>query len=279
MEANVSFALLLTLLAGCATAIGGGIAWLIGKPKNWLLALILGFSAGVMIYISFMELLPLAIAQAGPLIGGIAFFVGIIFIAILDIVVPHEYQEEHGALAHEALVERQQFRHRIRRRFQRGRPQTRQSAMFHMGILTALGIAIHNLPEGLAVFSSAVAGNIQLGILVAIAVALHNIPEGIIVFIPIHEATGKKKMAFLASAASGLAEPLGALIGWVILAPFLSPAVLASLLAFAAGIMVYISLDELLPASREYGSAHLTMVGIGFGMFVMALSFILMLPR
>jgi ZIP family zinc transporter len=148
--------------------------------------------------------------------------------------------------------------------------------MYHMGILTALGIAIHNLPEGLAVFSSAVAGNVQLGILVAIAVALHNIPEGIIVFIPINEATGNAKMAFLASMSSGLAEPLGALIGYAILAPFLSPAVMASMLAFAAGIMVYISLDELLPASREYGSAHLTMVGIGFGMLIMALSFILM---
>jgi ZIP family zinc transporter len=275
METNVSFALLLTLLAGCATAIGGGIAWLIGKPKNWLLALILGFSAGVMIYISFMELLPLAIQEAGLLIGVVAFFIGIIFIAVLDIAVPHEYKEEHIALAHEPIAAKHQFRHRIRRRFQRGKTG-RQSIMYHMGILTALGIAIHNLPEGLAVFSSAVAGNVQLGILVAIAVALHNIPEGIIVFIPINEATGNAKMAFLASMSSGLAEPLGALLGYLILAPFLSPAVLASMLGFAAGIMVYISLDELLPASREYGSAHLTMVGIGVGMLIMALSFILM---
>ncbi len=275
MQTSVSFALLLTLLAGCATAIGGGIAWLIGKPKNWLLALILGFSAGVMIYISFMELLPLAISKAGPLIGGIAFFVGIIFIAILDIVIPHEYQEEHGALAHEPVAEKQQFRHRIRRRFQQGTPQTRQSVMFHMGLLTALGIAIHNFPEGLAVFSSAVGGDVQLGVLVAIAVALHNIPEGIIVFIPIREATENGKLAFMVSTFSGLAEPLGALLGYAILAPFLSPGLLAGMLAFAAGIMVYISLDELLPASREYGSAHLTMVGIGFGMLVMALSFIL----
>ena len=275
METTVSFALLLTLLAGCATAVGGGIAWLIGKPKNWLLALILGFSAGVMIYISFLELLPLAIDEAGLLIGTIAFFIGIIFIAILDIVVPHEYKEEHIALAHEPIAAKHQFRHRIRRRFQRG-SKSRQSIMYHMGMLTALGIAIHNLPEGLAVFSSAVAGNVSLGVLVAIAVALHNIPEGIIVFVPIHEATGNAKMAFLASMSSGLAEPLGALIGYAILLPFMSPAILASMLAFAAGIMVYISLDELLPASHEYGSAHLTMIGIGFGMLIMALSFILL---
>jgi len=275
METSVSFALLLTLLAGFATAIGGGIAWLIGKPKNWQLALILGFSAGVMIYISFLELLPLAIQQAGLLIGTVAFFIGIIFIGILDIVVPHEYKEEHKALAHESDVERHQIRHRIDEKFQPGK-KDRRSIMFHMGMLTALGIAIHNLPEGLAVFGSAVAGNVTLGMLVAIAVALHNIPEGIIVFVPIHEATGNSKMAFLASLFSGLAEPLGALIGFAILAPFMSPAILASLLAFAAGIMIYISLDELLPASREYGSAHLTMVGIGFGMLIMALSFILM---
>ena len=275
MEANASFALLLTALAGCATAIGGGIAWLIGKPKNWQLALILGFSAGVMIYISFMELLPLAIHEAGPLIGVIAFFIGIIFIAILDIVIPHEYKEEHKALAHESDAERHQVRHRIDEKFQPGN-KDRRSIMFHMGMLTALGIAIHNFPEGLAVFSSAVAGNVSLGVLVAIAVALHNIPEGIIVFIPIHEATGNGKMAFLASLFSGLAEPLGALIGYAILLPFLSPALLASLLAFAAGIMIYISLDELLPASHEYGSAHLTMIGIGFGMLIMALSFILL---
>jgi len=275
METNVSFALLLTLLAGCATAVGGGIAWLIGKPKNWLLALILGFSAGVMIYISFLELLPLAIAKAGALIGVIAFFIGIIFIAILDISIPHEYKEEHRAFSHESDIQKHQVRHRLQERFQYGK-KNRRSFMMHTGILTALGIAIHNFPEGLAVFSSAIAGDITLGVLVAIAVALHNIPEGIIVFIPINEATGNTKMAFLASMSSGLAEPLGALIGYAILAPFLSPAILASLLAFAAGIMVYISLDELLPASHEYGSEHLTMVGIGFGMLVMALSFILL---
>ena len=273
MNSSVSFALLLTLLAGCATAIGAVIAWLIGKPKDWVLAIILGFSAGVMIYVSFMELLPLAIAKAGALIGVGAFFVGIIFIAILDILVPHEYEEEHRALVHESDAEQHRLRHRLDERARPG--SRRRSLMYHTGILTALGIAIHNFPEGLAVFSSAVAGSVQLGVLVAIAVAVHNIPEGVIVYIPIHEATGKKRMAFLASVFSGLAEPLGALLGYLVLRPFLSDAVLASLLGFAAGIMVYISLDELLPASREYGSAHLTMIGIGFGMLVMALSFFL----
>jgi ZIP family zinc transporter len=274
MEANFSSALLITALAGCSTPIGGALAWLLGKPKNWQLALILGFSAGVMLYISFLELLPLAIDKAGPLIGNLAFFIGIIFIAILDIVVPHEYKEEHKAFSHELNVEEHHVKHRIDEKFQSGK-KNRRSMMFHAGILTALGIAIHNFPEGLAVFSSVVAGDITLGLLVAIAVALHNIPEGIIVYIPIHEATGDARRAFLASLFSGLAEPLGALIGYTILAPFMNPTLLASLLAFAAGIMVYISLDELLPASHQYGSAHLTMIGIGFGMLIMAGSFIL----
>ena len=267
MEANFSFALLLTTLAGCSTAIGGVIAWLIGKPKDWQLALILGFSAGVMIYVSFMELLPVAIGKAGSLVGYLGFFVGIIFIAILDIAIPHEYKEEHTVITHEGGSEKRRYHHRLR--------ENRRSLMLHTGILTALGITIHNVPEGLAVFSSAVAGDTTLGILVAAAVALHNIPEGVIVFIPINEATGNSKRAFLTSLFSGLAEPVGALLGYAILAPFISPKLLASLLAFAAGIMIYISLDELLPASREYGSAHLTMVGIGFGMLIMAMSFIL----
>jgi ZIP family zinc transporter len=267
MIANVPFALLLTALAGCFTAIGGGIAWLIGKPRDWQLALILGFSAGVMIYVSFMELLPAAIDKGGYFVGYLAFFAGIIFIAILDIVIPHEYKEEHTIYTHEDGSEKRRFRHRLR--------ENRRSLMMRAGILTALGITIHNIPEGLAVFSSAVAGNTTLGILVAVAIALHNIPEGIIVFIPISEATGQPKRAFLTSLFSGLAEPVGALLGYAILAPFLSVVVLAGLLAFAAGIMIYISLDELLPASREYGSAHLTMVGIALGMLIMAASFIL----
>jgi zinc transporter, ZIP family len=274
MQENFTYAIILTTLAGLSTAIGGGIAWAIGKPKDWQLALILGFSAGVMIYISFLELLPLAVSENGPLLGYSAFFIGIIFIAVLDIAIPHEYKEEHRAFTHESANKEKLPKHKINEAFQSDQKK-RRSMMYHGGILIALGITIHNVPEGLAVFSSAVAGNLTVGLLVAIAVALHNIPEGIIVFIPIREATGNAKRAFLASLFSGLAEPVGALLGFAILAPFMSPALLGGLLAFAAGIMIYISLDELLPASREYGSAHLTMIGIVLGMVVMAASFIL----
>jgi ZIP family zinc transporter len=142
----------------------------------------------------------------------------------------------------------------------------------HAGMLTAIGIAIHNFPEGLAVFSSGITGDRSFGILVAIAIALHNIPEGVSVSIPIWEATGSRKRAFLYSFAAGLAEPVGALIGYAVLFNFLTPTLIYSLLAFAAGIMVYISLDELLPIAHSYGKEHLVIIGVIAGMVVMALS-------
>ena len=135
--------------------------------------------------------------------------------------------------------------------------------------------ATHNLPEGLAVFAGVSTGNTALGLLVAAAIALHNIPEGITVSVPIKEATGSSKMAFLVSFASGMAEPLGALLGFLILSPFLTPSFVAGLLAFAAGIMVFISLDELIPAALQYGAAHWMILGIGLGMVVMAVSAVL----
>jgi ZIP family zinc transporter len=138
--------------------------------------------------------------------------------------------------------------------------------------LTAIGIAIHNLPEGLAVFSSGITGDRTFGILIAVAIALHNIPEGISVSVPIWEATGSRKKAFLYSFAAGLAEPIGAVIGYAILFSFLTPTLIYSLLAFAGGIMVYISLDELLPTAHLYGKSHLVIIGTVAGMVLMALS-------
>ena len=273
MESNIFYALILTLLAGLATAIGGLISLLLGKTGSKHLAIILGFSVGVMIYISFVELLPLAIEQAGHVTANIAFFVGIAFLAVLDVAIPHEYKGERIKSSHHltTILDNNKVKTTT------GKPsllsKTRSSLLMRTGFLTALGIGIHNVPEGLAVFSSAMAGNISLGIMVAVAVALHNIPEGICVFAPIYEASGNRKKAFLATLFSGLAEPVGALLGFAILLPFLSPILISSLLAFAAGVMVYISLDELLPAAHEYGESHLIIIGVGVGMLVMAISF------
>jgi ZIP family zinc transporter len=143
-----------------------------------------------------------------------------------------------------------------------------------MGMLTALAITIHNFPEGLATFTSSVKDP-SLGIAIAVAVAIHNIPEGIAVSIPVYYATGDKKKAFRLSFLSGLSEPLGALIGYLILFRFFNDVVFGVLFAMVAGIMVFISLDELLPTAREYGEAHLSIYGLIAGMLVMAVSLLL----
>ena len=265
MTGNASFGLLLSLLAGLSTGIGSAIAYFIRRPKPWLMALILGFSAGVMIYVSFAELLKASLEQIGLLSANIWFFVGILFIALLDVLVPHEYKQERVEDTHPGYIH-----HRQRRR------QGQLNRMGRMGLLVALGITIHNFPEGLVVFSGGVTGDTTFGVLVATAIALHNIPEGISVSIPIAEATGNRNRAFLFSFAAGLAEPLGALIGYAILFNFLTTGLIYSLMAFAAGIMVYISLDELLPTAHQYGKEHMVILGIVSGMAIMAISIILL---
>jgi ZIP family zinc transporter len=141
-------------------------------------------------------------------------------------------------------------------------------------LFTALAIGIHNFPEGLATFTAALTDP-GIGIAIAVAIAIHNIPEGIAVSIPIYYATGNRKKAFLLSFLSGLAEPVGALVGYLILMPFLSPVVFGVLFAAVAGIMVFISLDELLPSAREYGEHHLSIYGLIAGMLVMAISLLM----
>ncbi len=139
---------------------------------------------------------------------------------------------------------------------------------------TAIAIAIHNFPEGLATFVSALK-DVKLGMAIAVAIAIHNIPEGVAVSIPIYYATGNRKKAFLYSFLSGLAEPVGALIGYAIVFSFFGDVVFGILFASVAGIMVFISLDELLPTAREYGEHHLAAYGLVAGMMMMALSLLL----
>jgi ZIP family zinc transporter len=272
MSSDISFALLLTLLAGLSTGIGSAIAYFIRKPEPKYMTLILGFSAGVMLYISFAELLHQSFEKVGFATGNIGFFSGIAFIAVLDIFIPHEYKQEHADLSQEMPAGAAPSSRRSR--FQRNKNE-HQAYLMRAGMLTAIGIAIHNFPEGLAVFSSGITGDRTFGFMVAIAIALHNIPEGVSVSLPIWEATGSRKRAFLYSFAAGLAEPVGAVIGYVVLFNFLTPTLIYSLLAFAAGIMVYISLDELLPTAHLYGKEHLVIIGVIAGMVVMALSIFL----
>lgn len=143
-----------------------------------------------------------------------------------------------------------------------------------MGGFTALAIGIHNFPEGLATFTAAMSDP-NLGIAIAVAIAIHNIPEGIAVSVPVFYATGNKKKAFTLSFLSGLSEPIGAIIGYLLLMQFMSPLVFGIVFAAVAGIMVFISIDELLPAAQEYGEHHLSIYGLVGGMGVMALSLLM----
>ena len=266
MDHTLLLPLLLTLGAGLATGIGSAIAFFAHHTNKRLLSFSLGLSGGVMIYVSFAELLresqaALTAAWGERLGSGIsvaAFFGGILVIGIIDRLVP-SFENPHEARPVEQMEHHPQKNRRLMR----------------MGLLTALAIAIHNFPEGIATFTTALEDQ-TLGIAIAVAVAIHNIPEGIAVSIPIYYATGDRFKAFRLSLLSGLAEPVGALLAWLVLMPFMSPTLMGCILAGVAGIMVFISIDELLPAAREYGEAHISIYGVVAGMALMAVSLIML---
>ncbi|EAI9281099.1 zinc transporter ZupT [Campylobacter jejuni] len=274
--------MLLTLFAGFSTAIGSIIAFFSRKDDLRVLSLGLGFSAGVMIYISFMEILPTALkdfknhydSHWAELLGLACFFGGILISLLIDKLIPedvnpHEPKEDLSELKICPLPQKGQNPPK----FHPGEKlhQINTKALKRTGIFTALAIAIHNFPEGFATFISSL-DNLTLGIAIAIAVAIHNIPEGLAVSLPIYHATGDKKKAFIYSALSGFAEPLGAFVGALILLPFIGDLTLAISFAVIAGIMVFISLDELLPAAKTYDKTHDSLYGLIAGMAIMALS-------
>ncbi|MFI3263984.1 MAG: zinc transporter ZupT [Rikenellaceae bacterium] len=268
METNhhLLYAFMLTLFAGLATGIGSLIALVARRTNKSLLAFSLGLSAGVMIYVSFVELFAEAqhslIGSYGERLGllysVIAFFGGVLLIGLIDFLVPSA-ENPHHMRGVEQIEEAPQEKKRLQR----------------MGLLTAVAIAIHNFPEGIATFATAYE-NPSLGLAIAVAVAIHNIPEGIAVSVPIYYATGSRRKAFWYSMLSGLAEPLGGILAYLILMPFISEELMGAVLALVAGIMVYISVDELLPAAREYGREHVSIIGFIIGMAVMAASLILL---
>jgi ZIP family zinc transporter len=298
---NVVLALGLTLFAGLATGIGSAIAFFAKRTDYRFLSVSTGFSAGVMLYVSFVEILfkgaeSLSLAYGdywGHWINTASFFGGIALIGIIDNLIPaasnpHEiHSEKEMAELHE--------RTNILPRFELSADDTPATAtdgvhphhdrkLMRMGLFTALAIGIHNFPEGLATFLAALQ-NPSLGIAIAIAIALHNIPEGISVSVPIYYATGKRGKAFLYSLLSGLAEPLGALIAYAAIVAAttgagqsgnIPPQLMGMLFGGVAGIMVYISLDELLPTSRAYGKGHESIIGLLAGMLVMAISLLMM---
>lgn len=269
---NALIALLLTAFAGLSTGIGSAIAFMARRTNTKLLTVSLGFSAGVMIYISFVEIFAEAKESfiegfgefTGTLFSISAFFGGILLIAIIDKFIP-SFENPHEMHALEELNKDKSGKHNPK--------------LYRMGIFTALVVAIHNFPEGIATFMTAL-NDPTIGIAIAIAVAIHNIPEGIAVSVPIYYATGSRRKAFLYSFLSGVAEPVGAILAYLLLMPFLtagnSEVIIASTMAAVAGIMIFISLDELLPSAEEYGEHHWGIYGLVGGMAVMAVSLLLL---
>lgn len=265
---SIFFAFLLTLIAGLATGIGSILALTVKKDNKKFLSISLGFSAGVMIYVSMVEIFQKAkislVAAVGEVKGNyytvIAFFFGILLIGIIDKVIPkgdnpHEFCEI-GDVDCEKRNEK--------------------NGLLRTGVFTALAIGIHNFPEGLATFISALQDP-SIALPITFAIALHNIPEGISVAVPIYYATGDKKKAFKYSFLSGLSEPIGAIVGYFLLRNLFNDLMFGLVFAAVAGIMVFISLDELLPSAREYGEHHLSIYGLVAGMAVMAMSLLLVL--
>ena len=261
------FAFAITLFAGLSTGIGSALAFYTKQTSHKFLSGALGFSAGVMIYVSLIEIftkarisLEAALGTTrGYVVTTVAFFAGIALIALIDKFVP---QAENP--------------HEVRDvgEMQGGARIVTNHALLRMGLFSALAIAIHNFPEGLATFTSAVQDP-TLGLSIAIAIAIHNIPEGIAVSVPVFFATGSRRKAFLYSFLSGLSEPVGALVGYVLLMRFFNESMFGIIFAAVAGIMVYISLDELLPTAEKYGEHHIAIYGVISGMVVMALSLVL----
>lgn len=243
MQSNYLVPLLLSLIAGLSTAIGSLASVFIKRFKPEHTSIALGFSAGVMIYVSMIEIMGGAITSIGFMPANIAFFAGIILIFLIDHFIPHTYKEE----------------------------KSESKKLMRIGLVTAIGLAIHNFPEGIAVAMASLK-SLSLGIPIAIAIIIHNIPEGISVAMPIYYATKSRKKAVLYSALSGIAEPVGALISIMILAPFINDSLLNIILAAVAGIMVFISFDELLPYSFHKNRGHYGILGLFLGMLVMAAS-------
>lgn len=278
MHEHFWIALMLAVFAGLSTGVGSAIAFFVKDRNNTkFLTLSLGFAAGVMIYVSFMEIFPHALEELENIkqpkyFGILAFFGGMLLVASIDKIIPHDdnphefmsKEEREQAVAEmEAIKTGKEVSPAAKKRLMR------------IGMMTALALALHNFPEGIATFVSAL-NNVSLGVTIAIAIALHNIPEGIAVSMPVYYATGSRSKAFWYSFISGVVEPVGAILAYFILMPFLNEMVIAILLSGVAGIMVFIALDQLLPAAEQYGQHHISVYGMVAGMALMAISLLML---
>ena len=269
--------LMLTLIAGSATGIGGALVLFKKKLSSDFLAAALGLSAGVMIFISLAELYPEAQAEIslsgtghGRSLVLAAFFIGMGIITLIDFLIP-EYENPHEAPGLSLSSDTPAvdiLRH-----------NSRSADLKRLGIMSALAIAIHNFPEGIATFIGAM-NDVQTGAGITFAIAIHNIPEGIAVAIPIYYATKSKGKALLYATLSGMSELVGAMLCLAVTSIFgieldgggkAFPLILSAV----AGIMIYISLDELLPTAEKYGKHHIAIAGVVGGMAIMGISLLI----
>lgn len=262
MPTNYKLALLMTLFAGLATVVGGCFTFFIKRTNIKALSVGLGFSAGVMIFLSFTEILKNSnellvkfFPNNSQWLVFLGFIFGLIVAVLIDYFMPDHIEDDlFGSL------DGCPHQHRKIRR---------------AGLLTAIAICIHNFPEGMATFFVS-SQNLTLGFTVAVAIAIHNIPEGIAVALPIYHATGKKRLAIWYTFLSGISEPIGAIIALIALHYFLPQAAIGFLFASVAGIMVYISFDTILPLSRDYGDGHYSVFGIMSGILFIWTSLLMM---
>ena len=269
---RLGFALGLTLMAGLATGLGSALALLAKRANLRLLTWSLAFSAGAMLCVSFVEILPKANASLARSFGSsfagwlaaVGFLAGVVAMAIIDALVPHHEPPADDDLQRlkapgRATVLSAGEQRRLRR----------------MGLFTALAVAIHNFPEGVATFLAALEDP-RTGVAIAFAVALHNVPEGVSVSAPIFYATGSRARAFVYSFLSGLTEPLGGLFAALTLDWLLPPHAVGLVFASVAGVMVYVSIYELVPTARQYGHRNEVLAGIAAGMVLMGVSLLLL---
>jgi len=273
MDSTLLLAFGVTLAAGLSTGIGSTLAFFTKTTNKAFFALSMGFSAGVMIYLSFVEIMPKSTAYMATDVSEIeaaayaaaALIIGMVAMAVIDAMVPSSNPHENTQIE---LIGDDQTQLAILE-------TANNKALLRMGLFVALAIAIHNFPEGLATFLL-VLDDPEVGIALAVAVALHNIPEGIAVSVPVYYATKSRSKAFKLSFLSGLAEPAGAVIGYLILAPFLTDFSLGFIFAMVAGVMVFLAIDTLLPTAKNSARGHLTVYGLIAGMAVMATSLVLL---
>ncbi len=281
MQNNIILAFILTILAGLSTVLGAFLIFWIRTTCTKFLSFGLGLSAGVMIYLSFFELLKesnhlLTDGSNGNWNGLVIvmFLVGLVIAGVIDMFTHNRMEAcpslecKNVDMANMMSGKWHGHRHRHGQKF------WSQQALLKTGVFTAIVIAIHNFPEGIATFTTA-SVNLVFGLSIAIAIAIHNIPEGFCIALPIYYATNNRKKSILYALLAGLAEPFGALLAYTILLPFINNNVLGMMLAVVAGIMVYISFDELLPTARRYGG-HTSLFGLVCGMALMAFSLYLL---